>query len=281
MRKVLLLFFILVFSFVDLWLNPSAVPGFIKIKSQLIASTHTLLYRKSVNITGLKLLSDADLKLEGYAERSNLWWLFNRAEIEQALRSNALIQEVNLSPCSLLSFSCFNLKIEERNPELLASMGKGIWLVGSDGGFISPIPGEESFNQKLKQLIQDKKIKSLNQNVIVTGLLPNDASLNILKPRFEYVKNAIGNIEAETALKVKKVQINDSGEMEVKFENFPFLAVFGVGQHSADRLGKEVRRLTRILKEFKGREENLQRIDLAFDALAVVKLNQDVSAADL
>ena len=248
-------------------------PIYLEILNQARQLYVRALFKKTVVVNGLDLLAERDLHLERFEDWPVLSWHLKGSQIEGAIGSNPMLSGAELKRCSRFSWNCFELELKERSPAFLASLQERIWLVGSDGTFISPIPGNQEFNARLKTLIEQRKVKSLNSTPLVSGLVPDGTAAQFLKARADLVSSALDALKQNLKYTVKGVELQPSGELAVNFQELPAQAVFSGAENS--RLVKEISRFNRVMRELQGREASVGKIDLTFDSFAVVSLRSD------
>lgn len=247
------------------FLNPSAAGRFEASFKRVCAD---IWYEKEILIAGDTNLSDKTIRDLLPTERSNLWWWMNMDLIEASLKKSPWIAKAIIHPCAtsiLELWGCFVVSIEERKPSFLLNEGDVIWLVGQDGGFISPL------TPRLKDLFQKRTLKLLR------GFYDDNPSTDLFNARFHYVREAIEIIEKRTRKRVSSVELLPGGEIEVSFENCPYQVVFSGGSESAEPLHFELDRLEALLDQLADREDSIEKIDLAFNKLAVVKIKEEVA----
>jgi hypothetical protein len=227
--------------------------------------TGQFLTEKELNISGLQVLNRVDILKELPVSKSVAWWLTNAREVEAALEKNVLVQKATVHRCSDFSLRCFEISIVERQPTFIAALGDRVWLIGEDGGFITPIPRKQ-FEAKGVNVVPGKT------PILVEGLLSESVSPDLAKARIQYVKLVIGAVENELALRVSWVGLRDNGETALKFVGRDFEAVFDVADQDMGRVREESQRLKTVLSQLGDKAADVARIDLAFDKVAVVKL---------
>lgn len=249
------------------WLYPDlARQGYHEVASQ----TGKLLNEKEVRISGLSVLARADILRDLPLDRSVVWWQLNHHEIERALERNPLIEKVVVSRCEAVAVRCFDVSIAERQPAFIAALGDRVWLLGEDGGFITPIPRKQ-FDERGAHVLPGQRTP-----VLIDGLLSESSSPDIVKGRIQYVKSVIGAVESETNLSVRWLGIRDNGETAIKFKGYDFDAIFDAGDRELGKMREEARRLKTVLSQFSDRLSDVARVDLAFDKVAVAKLKADL-----
>jgi hypothetical protein len=225
-----------------------------------------VLYTKKINISGNNRLDYNEVKQTMPMEKSVAWWLMNRNSIEEKLLANPLIESAVLNPCGYSSWGCFNVKISERKPEYIALLGNKPWLIGSDGGFISPLDNILDKKSGFKMAVSD-----LKDSVMIKGLLEKDYSPDVLQAKINFLSQAISTIEKKIKLKVKEAEVNSDSEIAVKFKGHDFGARFTFDDASIAKIEDQSQRLKKIMGEYSNRLDEIKEIDLAFEHIAVVK----------
>lgn len=226
-------------------------------------------YERDVRIVGLDLLKPETVRHLLPKGKSNIWWNNNRQLIAMDLMQHRLIAQATIENCKDRSlaqkFSCFDIKIRERQPKYIALMEKGAWVLGEDGAFIVPLT--------------DKRVAEFEQNKtdlkMIKGLKLDAArSPDLMRARFNYVRELIERVEGETGHHIDWLDLSSNGEVHFKFVDLnpevvlPYMEDSHLGPiELTDRLIK----LKLILQDLAGRENQTQKIDLGFDRMAVVK----------
>ena len=221
---------------------------------------HEFLYGKSIRYLGLSILQSEDIEVRLPMSRSVAWWLLNTSSIEASLRSHPLIQEAYVQPCERFAIHCFDVIVVERRPQYLVQIGGETWAVGEDGGFITPTPGSEK----------------LPNTIRLEGLGGAGSSPDAVRAQFQQVKKAIAVIEGQAGLPVSMVMLDPNLEFSVAFKDLPFMVRFDLANEGG-AIPLESRRLKKLLLEFAGRLEVIKSIDLSYNKLAVVQVNQELA----
>ncbi|MBN8548104.1 MAG: FtsQ-type POTRA domain-containing protein [Deltaproteobacteria bacterium] len=262
MRVILSFAVLLVAVSALLWRYPDAAKrGY----EELAVKGERLLMEKQINISGLKVLNRTDIIKDLPLEKSIRWWQMHSAEIEATLERNVLVQHATLKRCAGYSLRCFDIQIEEREPAFITALGDTIWLIGADGGFITPIPRKE-FDAKGANVVLG------HSPILIDGLLSESISPDAAKARVHYVKGMIATVEPETGLKVTWVGLRGNGETSLRFAGLDLEAIFDVSDGDLNKVKEEAQRLKIVLNQFGPRTSEIARVDLVFDKVAVAKL---------
>ncbi len=227
-----------------------------------------LLNDKEIEIEGLSVLTRADILKDLPLHETILWWKTHGREVEVSLERNPLIQDATVMSCAEKSLNCFDIQIKEREPAYIVNLGDRVWLLGADGGFITPVPKKE-FLLKGAGIVHARVAP-----VIVEGLLEESASPDVVKGRIAYVRSVIEVVEPETGLKVRAIEVRSNGEASLRFHGYDLRAVFDAGAEHLDRVREEARRLKTVLDNFGDQATRIAQVDLAFDKVAVTTLNE-------
>lgn len=223
--------------------------------------------QKTITLSGISMLDSLDIETRLPVDKSVLWWHLHRQEIESELKRNPLIQAAEISRCRTLSFSCFRVHIAEREPAFIALVGNKSWIVGSDGAFMAPLPETNVDRAMLR------RGKEEFRPAVVRGLLLEGASPDVVKARFDYIRQSIGSIEGITGRHIRSVDMQQNGEMRVLFEDLDILVTFDVATEQPERLADEALRLKTLLERLQGKEKTIKAIDLAYHKLGVVEFH--------
>lgn len=226
-----------------------------------------LMYEKELRLGGLAVLRQENLDLQKFRERSNPWWQLYSNTVRAALMQDPLIKDAQVKRCADRIWNCFEIKVTERQASMLAFVGDKLWMVGEDGGFMGPVP---------ERIVQGPdwslNLQKLGSPVLVRGLLTTGVSPELLKSRLAYVLKAVTLINEESQQRVSSLELKPNGEMETIFLGHAFTVVFGVPTQDLMDIKEEARRFSEILEKFKQNPSVIEKIDLAFNKRAVVKL---------
>lgn len=219
--------------------------------------TDEALYSREFRIHGLQRVSRAEILERLPQEESNFTWIFSPEHVVQRMKQDARIKEASLKRCSFFSFSCFELEVVERQPAFITQLGSRPWLVSEDGGFIRPL------EQEVQPALP-----------VVEGVLTESLSPELMKSRLAYVAKAIKILEDVLGAKAEQVVLSKSGELSLSFKELPFPVIFDGSRSDFSRLEIEAARLKKILARPGVNFRDIEKIDLAFKRLGVVKLKE-------
>lgn len=251
-----------------------AFPDFTKpIVAELSRVYQGWMYKRELRYVGLKRSSEKSLREILPVERSNLWWLFNRESIARALKQTVLIRDASVTRCSDsffdLGIGCYLVRVEEREPFLVAPHGADVVIMDIDGATLATVSSSE-IEAKLLSLIDPNNAPP----VTALGVVTDGVSQEIVRARFQYLKNLI-ELSERSNFRVARIELLSNGESLVKFGGVPFPVRFDNTANESGRLSEELSRLKRLLIELKGREQFITHVDLAYDKLAVVGYTEE------
>lgn len=244
----------------------AANPAFRAIASRLEAAS----VDKSVVISGIQTVQLAEVRRQLPERKSVIWWLLNKPWIEARLVENPYIQRARVENCDpwlVRSWGCFTVKVEERKPTYIAMIAKDPWLIGEDGGFISPLsdPRASRFVRENAGSFRPK---------IIRGLMGENQSPETIKARFERIRSSIRLVEASSEMEIEWVQLKDNGELDVRFREPRLMATFDSSEDESGMLQGKAKRLRQLVDELGEKKDLLARVDLAFENVAVVGLKK-------
>lgn len=240
------------------------------VRGVLLAAYERVFYEKQVSISGLRVLSENDVRKLLPLDRSIAWWLANEAVIESNLQQNPLIREVKVSP---RGWGSFDLLVTERQAGFFALVGTEGWLIGKDGGTMLPLSKAEV--EQLSGMSQAGEVPGLRRLPVVTGLLTENVSPDVMQARFEHMRHCLDVLEEGVGRPLLRVHLRAGPELEVQFRDLEAAVVFEVPLAKADEwdpsmLRDRAARLRELLKQLGDLAAQVQRIDMAFDRVAVV-----------
>ena len=244
-----------------------------KVSKKAQSELQRWLYDKDIAIEGLTLLPEQRVRAMLPVDRSVVWWKTNHALIEGQLLQSSLISRAALSECG---WGCFRVSIEERTPAFFTVVGNRGWIVGQDGGVIKPIAIEKITAYLDGGIAGGSGAASAGalgelQIPVVTGLLAGDGSSDIVRSRFEHVRNAVEIVQSVTGRRVATLEFVYGKELRMRFFEVPFPVVFAAGEEESDELLRDQsERLKHLIKELEGSLTSIRSVDLGFEKLAVI-----------
>jgi len=259
---------------------------------------------KELWVSGADLVSRKDIDGMLPLDKGVIWWLLNEEQIETTLRSNPLVAKAAVNRCPGKWWGCFSISVEERQPDFLVLVGSKAWLVGGDGGVLTPLP-----TQRAQSIARgEKPAEFMGRRVpIIEGLPAEEDSPDLLRGRLSQAKRSIEILaDALAALpsavppsavppsavrpatpgtsaksmsdegadfQVERMSFRQRHDMAVRFRGQPYLVTFDVSQPDKweAQLADQADRFVRLLEEIGERAAEVREIDLAFDSVAVVR----------
>jgi hypothetical protein len=241
---------------------------------------------KEVWVSGTSLVARKDIDDVLPNQQSVLWWMVNGEQIESALRGNPLIAKADVQRCPNKWWGCFSIAIEEREPKFLLLVGSKGWLVGGDGGILTPLPA-----QRAQAILRGESPPEFMGKLVplVEGPAAEEESPDLVKNRLGLAKRAIeilseelpasgrgtesGDIQEVAPFIVERLSFRQKHDMRVRFREWPFVVTFGIPQSEGWEavLRDQCARLRRLLDELGDAAMRAKEIDLAFDSVAVVR----------
>ena len=225
----------------------------------------TFLNTKEVRIEGLHTLSRAVVERVLPLNRSVGWWMLNETSITARVAENPWVKEVDLTSCKggmLPTFGCFVLSIEERRPRFIALVDDERWIIGADGSLIIPANGNAPG-------MTDDTLRAL---VPLYGLASRVATPEKSQAQLDLAQRAITALERSVELPVESISFEGKGDISVDFDKLPFPVVFGSSSSDSSAVIEDQgRRLKALLAQLKDRIQEIEKVDLAFSKVGIVK----------
>jgi POTRA domain, FtsQ-type len=242
--------------------NPGRVSNGLEAAKQRAIS---FLNTKEIRIDGLKLVPRDEVERVLPLSRSVGWWMMNETSIKARIAENPWIKGVQMSACKgaiLPKFGCFQLSIEERDPRFLALVDDERWIIGEDGALIIPAKGSAPG-------LTDERFSKL---IPLYGLASRVTAPERFQAQLQLAQTAIRALEVGVGLPVESITFEGRGDLSVDFSSLPFPVVFGAPSVDAlPVIEDQGQRLKALLAQLKDRLNDIQRIDLAFSKVGVVK----------
>jgi cell division septal protein FtsQ len=206
---------------------------------------HKTFQEKEVRLEGLKWLSRTEIERVLPLERSVLWWMFNAPAVQSKVAESPWVGGASVERCgeSVLSeWGCFVVSVKERAPRFLAVVDDEAWVISDDGTFVLPAASAMKENS-------EERYRGL---VTIEGLASRHQSPDLVRSQVALASTTIATLEKAVKLKVKGVDFVGRGDIAVSF------------QEQGERCAK-------LLGQLNGRLTEVDRIDLAFSQVGVVK----------
>lgn len=226
-------------------------------------------YDKHVEFSGNTILTRADLLKRLPMDRSVFWWILNPKEIEVSLSTEQLLSDAKVSSCSrwyVSNWGCFTITVVERLPAFVALFSDKAWLVGQDGGFLSPLPKDVDLDKAVNKLE-----RKFGRMWILKGLEDVKGSPDLIRSRFEFARDSLKLIEQGSEFGIQWAQVSHPGELVVKFKRYPFPVTFGGPDASEENWVSQAHRFQILISKLQNRIERIERVDMAYSILGVVQ----------
>lgn len=245
--------------------NPGRISQGLEVAKQRAV---TFLNTKEVRITGLHSISREEVERVLPLNRSVGWWMLNETSIKARVAENPWVKSVSLSSCKgkfLPTFGCFDLVVDERKPRFIALVDDERWIIGEDGALIIPAKGDAPG-------LTDETLRSL---VPLYGLASLVSAPDRSHAQLKLAQDAIRVLESSVDLPVESITFAGKGDIVVDFSRLPFPVVFGASSTASDSsqvVGDQAKRLRALLEQLKDRLPEIEKVDLAFSKVGVIKL---------
>ncbi len=219
---------------------------------------------KEVRLEGLKWLSRTEIERVLPLERSVVWWLFNAPVVQAKVAESPWVGGVAVERCgeSMLSeWGCFVVSVKERAPRFLAVVDDEAWVISEDGSFL--LPAESAMKEN-----SEDRYRGL---VTIEGLASRHQSPDLVRSQVALAATVIESLEKALKLRVKGVDFLGRGDVSVSFERLAFPIVFSASRDAAVSLQEQGERCAKLLTQLNGRLNEVDKIDLAFSQVGVVK----------
>ena len=227
------------------------------------------LYERRVLVEGLQSLEQQTVEesLTGFTTNVSYW--FQQSSIIASLKQHPLVADAALSTCDGGFLSrCFRISITERIPQFIHMKGDQALLLADDGVSIAAIPAVDLAASLEKMLAPDAP-----RPKIIAGMMTDDASPDQVRARFEYMKERFVILEKITGFQFSRLELLPDGELLAKPSRASFVVQFDTSWGDPKAFEDEVMRLKLILPEIREKLHEVQKIDLAYNKLAVVSFS--------
>ena len=234
-------------------------------------SFYAKMFERDISVSGLRYLKKQRVRDLLPVHHSNIWWRLNGSSLTRELSKHPLVQSVAVRPCSFFSLTCFKLLIEERKAGMLATFSDGVWLLGTDGGYMVSVAETEDSPRV-------RKLRARRGLPLVHGLSDAASSPRMVRSRAMYVLRSRDELLKVFPDGVNSMRLHENGELTVLLNKYPFEIIFDASFDDPERLTVEVARLKALLIEMTGKERAIAKIDMAYDQSAVVTLTDEALA---
>ena len=232
-------------------------------------------YDKELRIEGLSALTRSEVEEALPLSRATSWWLTNFPSIQSRLEENPWVKRAVVENCpgvtSVGSWGCFILSITERAPRFLATVDAEEWLIAEDGAFLLPLSnvvGKEGLKDHKKLAVDAREITK------VSGLASRLSSPDVLGAQLELVRTVVQLFPNLVGRKVASIELQGGSDFSVRFASVPFPVVFS-SSSLGPTISDQAERCGLLLKKFQNKYDEIERVDLAFDKVGVVRLKKE------
>lgn len=230
-------------------------------------------YEKEIRIDGLSSLTRSEVESLLPLHRATSWWMANFPTIQGRLEEHPWIKRAVVESCpgnTISGWGCFILSVTERTPKYLATVDSEEWLIAEDGAFLLPL---STFAGKAG-LRNDQRL-SVDARTItkVSGLASRLNSPAILGAQMELVRRIVQITPPIVDRSVEEIVFQEGSDFTVRFNGVPFPVVFS-SSSEGPTLSDQSERCALLLKKFADRYQEIEKVDLAFEKVGVVKLKQ-------
>jgi hypothetical protein len=146
-------------------------------------------------------------------------------------------------------------------PRFLALVDNERWIIGDDGSLIIPATGNAPG-------MTDETLRAL---VPLYGLSSRAANPARFQAQLNLAQEAITALERGVELPIDSISFEGKGDISVSFKRLGFPVVFGSSADSSSPLEDQGRRLKALLGQVKERLNEVEKVDLAFSRVGIVK----------
>jgi hypothetical protein len=230
-------------------------------------------YKKEVRIAGLSALTRSEIESLLPQHRATSWWMANFPTIQGRLEEHPWIKRAVVESCpgnTISGWGCFILTITERTPKYLANVDSEEWLLAEDGAFLLPLStvvGKAGLRNDQRLSVDVRTITK------VAGLASRLNSPDMLGAQMELVRRVVQLAPPIVERSVEEIVFEQGSDFSVRFSGVPFPVVFSSGLEGPT-LSDQSERCALLLKKFSDRYQDIEKVDLAFEKVGVVKLKQ-------
>jgi hypothetical protein len=219
---------------------------------------------KEIRLDGLRWMSRTEIEKLLPLNRSVLWWLLNSPVVKAKLAENPWVGSVNVDRCGEGLFSkwgCFVVSINERAPRYLGIVDGEPWVIAEDATFLVPA------TNALKEEAEGR----YRGVVALEGLASRHQSPDLVRSQIAFASHTIEQLEKVVKRSVHGLNFEGRGDVGVTFEGLRFPVVFSSSGDSSVSLSEQAERCNKLLAQLHARLNDVERIDLAFSQVGVVK----------
>lgn len=248
-------------------------------------------YDKEIWISGTMRVDRRELERLLPQEESVLSWNLHLQQLGALLRAHPLVQDATVERCSDAWWGCFSIRVLEREPFLVAVVGKRGWVIGADGGVMTPLPGTWGVEKSTEKSVDSTRGAAGNPPgdvlqldpppahlagrdlPVVEGLGDEHESPDALRVRFAQAIRVVRVLGDALQREVTRIRFEPGREMRVQFAATPWRVVFDISgdERWEERLQEQSARLVALIEQHPEQLENAEQVDLAFERIAVVR----------
>lgn len=224
----------------------------------------SLLNTKEVQIEGTRLIPVEEVRRVLPMSKSVGWWMANQTAISARIAENPWVKSADVGSCKgglVPKFGCFSVTVHERSPRFLALVDNERWIIGDDGSLIIPATGNAPG-------MTDETLRAL---VPLYGLASRATTPARFQAQLNLARDAITALERGVDLPIDSISFEGKGDIAVSFKRLGFPVVFGASVESSAVLEDQARRLKALLVQIKDRLSEVEKVDLAFSRVGIVK----------
>jgi hypothetical protein len=222
---------------------------------------------KEIRIAGLDLLKRSEVERLLPVDRSVLWWQLNRSQVEAKVAANTWVSHAKLSSCSGGSLAerwgCFLVAVEERQPLFTTDFKGDSWVIDRQGVFVAP----------LVELLRRNFVGEL---ISVRGVADGALEPSLVRAQLSAAAPLCDTLSKVVGRGVQDLEFLAQGDFAVRFKGLNFPVVFAAGKDAGVDLEDQGARFAALLKQIAVRLGDVERIDLAFDRVGVVRFREVV-----
>ncbi len=257
-------------------------------------------FTKEIWISGTKLVDRHEIEALLPQKESVLSWMLHREQLSALLRGHPLVRDARVEGCDEQWWGCFRIQVTERDAFFIAVIGRRGWVIGEDGGVMTPLPGTWPSKNELgvsaalarpvvakgqKSALSSSEtstsaVNSKNSShlagkdlTVVEGLGDEHESPDTLRIRFSQAVRVIQLLDSALNRGVSELRFEPGREILARFADTSWSARFDIGgdEQWEDRLGDQAARLVALIEKYPERLIDATQVDLAFERIAVVR----------
>ncbi|MGI6680407.1 MAG: cell division protein FtsQ/DivIB [Bdellovibrionota bacterium] len=229
----------------------------------------------SVKLDGNKFTSTNKIFKQFKIKTDVFYWYLNKSKIETKIEKLPFVKEVSIYPDSLKQFYRLNIVIKEEEPFYLVKLKSGgTQIISKDGKMLTYINNGNINNDNINnnKVFLDNREFFYSLPVIV-GLDDKFDSSQTLNSRYIYMANFLKKISKSTFYTVRSIVFSTSGEINISFFELKPQVVLDLSKNDA-WVDVQLERLNALIKELGSNINNVEKLDLGYSKVGVIKFNQ-------